>query len=123
MKPDTGKEGEKLAEQFLRKNGYKILRSNYRNALGEVDLIALDGKTIVFVEVKTNTSDEFGAPEDRVDQRKQKQIAKSALGFLKEIPARNLDYRFDVIGIQLYKDARPKIEHYKNAFEVDGFLF
>jgi len=122
MNLTTGKEGEKIAEKHLREKGYKILTKNFRTNLGEIDIICLDRETIIFVEVKTNTSKDFGAPESRVDSRKQRQIIKGALSFLKQRGKLNSDCRFDVVSILLMKNAKPEIEHIENAFQADGYL-
>jgi putative endonuclease len=112
----VGKAGERIAENYLRKKGYRIFQKNFRTSLGEIDMICLEGETIVFVEVKTNSSTDFGVPECRVDHRKQKQMAKVALGFHKQKEKTHCDCRFDVISILLRKDSEPKIEHIENAF-------
>jgi putative endonuclease len=85
-------------------------------------MICLDRETIIFVEVKTNTSKDFGVPESRVDSRKQRQIIKGALSFLKQRGKLNSDCRFDVVSILLMKNAKPEIEHIENAFQADGYL-
>ncbi|MBI1869824.1 MAG: YraN family protein [Chlamydiae bacterium] len=124
MNIEVGKEGEKAAEKFLRQKGYKILQRNYRSSLGEIDLVCLDRKKLTFVEVKTNAaSNDFGRPESRVDTRKQKQIIRTALGFIKESGAKDFDYRFDVVSVYLKDSSPQRIEHFENAFEADGYLF
>lgn len=116
MSLEIGKTGERIAESYLRRKGYRILQKNFRTSLGEIDMICLEGATIIFVEVKTNSSTDFGVPEYRVDHRKQKKMAKVALGFLKQKGKTDSDCRFDVVGILLGKDSEPKIEHIENAF-------
>src|SRR5262245_46828495 len=106
-----GKEGEKIAEIYLRNKGFKVLERNYRTPLGEIDLICLDEHTITFVEVKTNSTTEYGTPELRVDHRKQKQMIKAALSFLKQKDHLNLDCRFDVVSILAPKGSKPDIQH------------
>ncbi|MBI1884164.1 MAG: YraN family protein [Chlamydiae bacterium] len=116
----VGKEGETLAENYLKKKGYRILEKNYRSPVGEIDLVILHRGTIVFVEVKTNRhEDGFGLPQERVHARKQKQIVKAALSFIKEKGISKMDFRFDVIAIQ-WINQHPKIEHIENAFEANG---
>lgn len=115
----TGSAGEKIAEYFLRNKGYKVLVKNYRSTLGEIDLICLDKTTIVFLEVKSNTSLEYGPPELRVDQKKQKQILQTALGFLKQRGKFDTDCRFDVVSVLFMRGENPKIEHIENAFTAD----
>lgn len=113
-----GQLGEKIAETFLRKKGFKVLLKNYRSPLGEIDLVCLDDKAYVFIEVKTSSSLEFGPPLLRVNWKKQKQIIQTALAFLKQRGKLACDCRFDVVSILLEKDKDPEIEHIENAFGV-----
>jgi putative endonuclease len=116
-----GHRGEALAERFLKKQRYKILARGSRNKLGELDLVALDGKTIVFVEVKTRKSNDKGHPADAVDERKQIKLTRLALAFLKRHRLLDHSSRFDVIAITWPDEGKdPKIEHFKNAFEATG---
>lgn len=119
--PDTrkalGTEGEKAAEKFLRLQRYTIVERNYRCPLGEVDLVALDGETVVFVEVKTRTQPGFGSPFDAVDRRKQGQIVRAAKYFIAEHKLHDREARFDVVGVWWEGD-RISCELVKNAFEL-----
>ncbi len=117
QKQNLGREGEGIAERYLKKQGFKLLERNYRCPVGELDLVALDRKVLVFVEVKTRTSDSAGSPLESVDRRKQRQIIKTALYFLSQKRLHDQDARFDVIGISLGQGA-PVVEHIRNAFEV-----
>jgi putative endonuclease len=117
QKQILGREGEGIAERYLKKQGFKLLERNYRCPLGELDLIALDRKVLVFVEVKTRTSDNSGSPLEAVDRRKQRQIIKTALYFLSQKRLHDRDARFDVIGISLER-GEPVVEHIRNAFEL-----
>ena len=121
MKLFTGKKGEDFAECYLKKKGFKTLFRNFKTELGEIDLISLDQETVVFVEVKTSSSMEFGSPEARVNHRKQRQIIKVAQSFLKMQCKTNTDCRFDVISVLLNANREPSIEHFENAFEVHGY--
>jgi len=112
-----GAEGERAAEKLLRRHRYKILARNYRCAAGEVDLIALDGTTVVFIEVKTRTQDGFGSPLDAVDRRKQGQVARAAKYFLSEKHLLDRDARFDVVGVW-WEGGRVTCELVQNAFEL-----
>lgn len=114
---NTGKKGEALAAEFLRKSGYRIVENNFRNNYGEIDIIAIDGKTLAFVEVKTKTGDKFGAPKFAVDSRKQRQLSKAALAYLTQKKLNNNPARFDVVGISMIEN-KPEIELIKNAFEL-----
>ncbi|HKZ46725.1 MAG TPA: YraN family protein [Thermodesulfobacteriota bacterium] len=113
----VGKQGESLATEFLRKNGYRIVENNFRNRYGEIDIIAIEGKTIVFIEVKTKTNSKFGPPKMAVDLRKQRQISKAALAYLTQKRMNNNPARFDVVGISMLEN-KTEIELIKNAFEL-----
>ncbi len=120
MKSDnkkTGKTGEDIATAFLRKKRYKIIERNYKCVFGEIDIVARDMSDIVFIEVKSRKSKDFGEPEDAVTLNKQRKISKVALNYLKE---KNLDdhkARFDVIAIKLSTEGNI-VKHIKNAFEL-----
>ena len=116
-----GQRGEAAAARYLRRLGYKIIARGERTGPGELDLVAVDGKTIVFVEVKTRRSAEQGHPVEAVDARKQRRLTRLAVTFLKR--HRLLDYpaRFDVVAVTWPEDQRrPTIEHFPNAFEAVG---
>ncbi|MFH2136629.1 MAG: YraN family protein, partial [Patescibacteria group bacterium] len=98
---DLGQLGEKLACGFLREKGYQILSQNYRTRGGEIDIVAKEGDIIVFVEVKTRVSREFGYPEEAIDQRKQHKLAMTAECYLTEHRLHEADYRIDAIGIEM----------------------
>ena len=107
-----------MAEDYLKKKGYKILERNYRCPLGELDLVVVDGKVVVFVEVKVRTEHLFGAPLEAVDWRKKKKMVNAPLYFLSHYRLHQRDARFDVIGIS--KSARgPVMGHVNNAFHLD----
>ena len=108
---------EDKAEEFLKANGYKILYRNYRNKLGEVDIIAKDKDVFCFVEVKCRLSDNFGKGFEAVTNKKQCQIAKVALSFLKEKKLLDKSARFDVVSID-GSVSEEKITLIKNAFEL-----
>lgn len=105
-----GKRGENISVKFLKKQGYKIIKRNYRCSLGEIDIVAKDKNILCFVEVKTRETEEYGLPEEAIDWRKQKKLAKVALIYLKEKKIYKQDLRFDVVSvypnhIELIKDA------------------
>jgi len=112
-----GKRGESVAERHLIKKGYRLVERNYRCPAGEVDLIVLDGRVIVFVEVKTRSGDRFGSPFEAVEFRKQRKMARTAQFFLSQNGLHQRDARFDVVGIS-WPGGKPIVEHIKNAFEV-----
>ena len=108
-----GKKGEEIALAYLQKSGYKILEKNYRRQRKEIDIIALDGEELAFVEVKAGKSKEFGEPELRVDNRKQKNLIAVAQAYLAESKMDFESCRFDVLGVDLGTE---KVVHYKGAF-------
>ena len=112
-----GKEGEKFAERYLQQKGYKLIERNYRCRGGEVDLIVLDRKVIVFVEVKTRSDHRFGSPLEAVEARKQQKMIQAAQFFLNEKKLHNREARFDVVGIS-WRGEKPAVEHIENAFEL-----
>ena len=81
-KIEKGRRGEQEAVRFLRSSGYKILEQNYRSVHGEIDIVALDGETVVFVEVKTRTSEKYGTAAEAVGTRKQRHIINASFDFL-----------------------------------------
>ena len=112
-----GKEGERIAEAYLRKKGYKLVERNFRCALGELDLIVLDRRVLVFVEVKTRTGDGFGTPFEAVEFRKQQKMIQAAQYFIAQKGLQQRDSRFDVVGIS-WLGREPIVEHIENAFEL-----
>jgi putative endonuclease len=118
---DRGQQGEREAAQFLSAQRYTIVAKNYRCPFGEVDLIALDRHTIVFVEVRTHTGEVFGDPLASVNARKQRQIAKAALHYLSRHHLHDREARFDVIGIRWEKEG-PQVTHIKGAFDLPRSL-
>lgn len=112
-----GKEGERVAEQYLKNKGYKLIERNYRCALGELDLIVLDRRVVVFVEVKTRTGHGYGSPLEAVEFRKQRKMIRAAQYFLSEKKLHQRDARFDVVGIS-WPGRAPVVEHIENAFEL-----
>jgi putative endonuclease len=113
-----GRAGEETALKFLKSKGYKILSRNYKSRLGEIDIIAQDKDTICFVEVKTRSSDKFGLPQEALSNFKQRQIAKTAIGFLKENKLLERKARFDAVSVTCRGDSL-KIDLITNAFELD----
>jgi putative endonuclease len=120
-KKSLGVRGEDAAAKFLKRQGYHILVRGADSRLGELDIIAVDGRTVVFVEVKTRSSDDAGHPTEAVDERKQQRMTRAALGYLKSNLLLEYTSRFDVVAITWPVIARrPTIEHYKNAFSPVG---
>lgn len=112
-----GRMGESLAIGHLKKNGYQILDRNYRNRFGEIDVIARQGETIVFVEVKSRSSAQYGGAKAAVDRAKQRKISRVALGYLKQKRQTGKKARFDVVCVDAgQKDCR--VEIIPNAFAL-----
>ncbi len=116
---ELGVKGEKLAAKFLRRRGYKIIQRNYRCKLGEIDIIAERDGTIVFVEVRTRQTEEFGPPQYSITAAKRNQISRVALCYIREKNLVGQSCRFDAIAITFSPGSRrPEIEHIENAFEL-----
>ena len=119
QRAELGRAGEKVAEEYLVGVGCEILYRRYRGARKEIDLIAREHRTIVFVEVKTDTSGNFGPPETWVTPRKQKAIAQAAQAYIAAECVKDADYRFDVIGISLRPGQSPRVRHIRGAFAAE----
>jgi putative endonuclease len=116
-----GQRGEAAAARHLRRHGYQILARGDRLWPGELDLVALDGQTIVFVEVKTRQSQQAGHPSESVDAAKQRRLTRLAVTFLKRHGLLEHPARFDVVAVTWPEGhRRPSIEHIENAFEAVG---
>lgn len=114
-----GLRGELIAARYLWRKGFRLLEQNFRCDLGEIDLIAEDRGTVVFVEVKTRRTRSSGAPEESVDHHKQQQIRRVANWYLRAWPRWPRRIRFDVVGIELDDDDRlVAIRHIPGAFEA-----
>lgn len=114
----TGKKGEGLAATFLKSQGYKIIENNFRTRHGEIDIIADDG-CIAFIEVRSLNSKGFGLPEHSINRRKQNQISKTALMYIKIKKLEGRDCRFDVVSVEDVDSDSPKVRLIKNAFEIN----
>ena len=112
-----GKESESVAAKLLRKKGYKILEQNYRTKIGEIDIIAKDKDTIVFVEVKARKSRYYGHAKWAITLKKQRKVSMVALYYLKATRQTQKKARFDVVTIHTEK-SRSQVEIIKNAFEL-----
>ena len=114
---NLGNKGEACAAQYLQRQGYQILIQNYRTKVGEIALIANDHGTIVFVEVKTRSSTQYGTPAEAVHYRKQQKIIQTAYWYLHARRIENALCRFDVLEVYAL-EGRWKMNHIKNAFET-----
>ncbi len=110
-----GRRGERMAARYLRRHGYRIVARNYRAEGGEIDLVAMEGETLVFVEVKLRRSLVAGAPEEAVDERKQEHLQRAAASFAARMRAQRHPMRFDIVAISTAA-GRPQIELFKDAF-------
>ncbi len=114
-----GEEGEKIAIQYLKSKGYIIHHTNWRMSHLEIDVIAEDNDELVFVEVKTRSSNQFGEPEDAVDYKKEKDLIRLADVYLENLQIEVLS-RFDIISIIL-SDSESNITHFEDAFSPMTF--
>jgi len=113
---NLGRMGEDAAARHLQSLGMKILQRNVQTPVGEIDLIARQRRTLVFVEVKTRRSTAFGSPAEAVGPRKQRQIIRAAKWYLNDAPKKGLQPRFDVVSV-LVNGGDLEIEHIPGAFE------
>jgi putative endonuclease len=113
----VGKAGEEAAVQYLCKHGYQILERNYRCRFGEIDLIARDGRTLAFIEVKTRRSQSYGPAAAAVTLKKQRHLIKASQVYLIERKKPEEFCRFDVVTVELDAQA-PRIELIKDAFQL-----
>lgn len=122
VKPKSlGERGEDAAARYLKRRGLRILERGHDSRLGEIDIIAVDNRTVVFVEVKTRASNDAGRPEDAIDALKQRRMTQSALAYLKSKRLLESAARFDVVAVTWPDNTNvPLIEHYKNAFSPVG---
>lgn len=117
QRKELGKKGEEIALRFLKKRGYRIIERNYVCKMGEMDIIAKEKDTLVFVEVKARTSTTFGPPQLAVNSSKQRQLSKVALSFLKEKQIEDMKARFDVVAILLGPKGE-EVELIRDAFDL-----
>ena len=112
---NKGKIGEDAAVNFLKQNGYEILEQNYYYNHGEIDIIAKDGKVLVFVEVKSRRSTRFGEPEESVTPKKQELLRRTAEGYAVEKNIGEIDCRFDVVSVMM-NDGKAECRILKDCF-------
>ena len=116
-----GEEGERAAARFLKRLGYKIITTRHRQRYGEVDIIAVDGQTVVFLEVKSRRDASLGRPAEAVDENRQARLTQAALAFLKSHGLLEYASRFDVVEVVWPQDQkRPTITHIRDAFPAVG---
>lgn len=110
---NIGDYGENIAAEYLSRKGHKIIGRNYRTKSGEIDIITLDGKVLVFVEVKTRKNSDFALAREAVNKKKQQRIKNVAREYITKKYCKYEDVRFDVIEIYTEKKT---IQHFENAF-------
>ncbi len=121
-KQELGRKGERIAVRHLKKNGYHVLHRNWECELGEIDIIARQGKKLCFVEVKTRRGDSFGDGLDAVTPDKQARIVRAALGFLMQHKLPVQDCRFDVLAVHFDGNGKhPVCELVQDAFPATSF--
>ncbi len=116
---NSGKKGEGLAVSYLKKQGYKIIERNYKTKLGEIDIITDCKGCICFIEVRARNNQVFGLPEETILKKKQLQVSKAALAYIKRYKLEDKSCRFDVVSIKGVDSPDPEIKLIKNAFDLD----
>ncbi len=112
---DLGDHGESMAQAYLQKKGYQILEKNWRYKRAEIDIIALDKSSLVFVEVKTRSTSQFGRPEEFISFKKQQLLADAAMVYIESINHEQ-ELRFDIISVESTLTQIRKIDHFEDAF-------
>jgi putative endonuclease len=116
-----GNRSERAAERFLKRKGYRILRRNYSCPGGELDLVALDGRCIIFAEVRSTAQADSERPAQSIDLEKQRRMTRAAVHFIRRHRLREPECRYDILILCWPPDqSQPRIEHYPNAFEAVG---
>jgi putative endonuclease len=119
--PTLGEQGERAAARYLRRRRYKIVARRRRLRYGEFDIVAVDGRTVVFVEVKTRRTEGEIRPADAIGPERRRRMSRAAVAYLKSFGLLNYPARFDIVEVVWPKDARrPTIRHHTNAFPAEG---
>lgn len=112
-----GRRGEEEAARYLRGIGYRIIAVRERLLRGDIDLIAVDGRTVVFVEVRSRSSTAHGHPAETVGHRKQRRLAELATAYIRRHRLEDCSVRIDVVAVTFDSARRPQVEHFQNAFD------
>ena len=113
----TGKLGEQIAADFLSRKGYTIITRNFQTRSGEIDIIARDGDTLVFIEVKTRKNEKFGKPIEQIDEKKANRIRITAEEYIVKQNCKNMDCRLDAISVNMDGETHDfHVEHFINSF-------
>ena len=115
----VGREGETAALAALEARGCRLLAANYRSGKGEVDLVVRDGPELVFVEVKTRSSEAWGRPADAVNSAKRARLSDTALAYLAELGHPRVPFRFDIVEVLVEPGRLPEVRHLPNAFPLE----
>lgn len=118
----TGKLGESLARQHLTSKGLTFLTANFKTRRGEIDLIFRDGENLLFVEVKTRSSEEWSRPAAAVDKQRQGRMARAALDYLRLLKNPKVRFRFDIVEVVLANPKQAEIRHLENVFSLPSPL-
>lgn len=119
MPKTFGKRGEETAVSYLLSLGYEVLATNYRRRFGEIDIIAKERDTYIFVEVKARRGIAYGSAVEAIGKRKRQRLIQAALSWLKEKDLNEVPLRFDVVFLEKGRDGRLEIGHIKDAFGED----
>lgn len=116
VRQQVGRKGEEAASEYLKKQGYSIIETNYRSKLGEIDIIARDGNMVVIVEVRTKTGLAFGRPEESINHEKARKLHRLALQYIQSNYHREMPSRIDLIAVMLEKSSGlvKDVKHIKN---------
>ena len=117
---ELGERGEDAAARFLRRRGYKILVRRFKSRAGEIDIIARQKDWLVFIEVKTRKTEQYGAPSEAVNKEKQRHMSRVALDYLRLLDNPRIKFRFDIVEVLLREDAQKPddIRLFQNAFDL-----
>ncbi len=116
---DQGRWAEDLAVQWLIKNRYRPLERNYRNLFGEIDIIAKDGQTLCFIEVRSRSTTDHGHPFESISMAKQEKLIRTAQGYLARQDNLDNDCRFDIVAVTPQENGEPIVEIIKDAFDIE----
>jgi putative endonuclease len=117
QRQQLGQRGEQEAERFLRQRGLRVLARRYRTTAGELDLVAADGVTIVFVEVKTQTTRGAADPEEKVRRDKRNRMVRAARAFVRQKRLDERPCRFDIVAVVCPTDGPPEVRHFEDVFQ------
>ncbi len=116
----TGARGEKIAQAYLQEKGYQVVDTNVRSTWGEVDIVASHGEELVFVEVRTRRSHQFGSAEESVSAAKKERLIATAETYIQGLPQPPAQWRIDLVSVQIGEGGKIKeIRHLENAVELD----